>query len=180
MSQIIKLNKLIYCLLIERSCDGFTIIELREELLALTNSFQDKYKARKFVYRQVTNLEQRELLKAKGSGRAKKYFKTELFNTTTVVAKSDEIKLENANSSSIDNQTSPFFEALSTEKKIVEAELAISLIEVDEYKALQERFPEHHRLIYSALDGAKNNSARLLGKVKALNNVLTSLENGVV
>lgn len=88
------------------------------------------------------------------------------------------IDQEKLSVSCIDDQTSPFVETLLNEKKQFEAELAILLGEVDEYKDLQKRFPEQLRLFYSALEEAKNNSAKLLGKVNALTTVLASLKNG--
>ena len=178
MPQVIKLNQHIYSLLIEKECNGFTIVELRDELLTVTDTYQDIDEARKFIYRQTTALERKDLLKAKGSGRHKKYFKTELFNSVTFVAKQVVIKQEKLSTGNIDNQASPFVETLLNEKKQFEAELAILLGEVDEYKALQKRFPEHLNLFFSALDNAKNNSAKLLGKVNALTTVLAYLESG--
>lgn len=178
MPQVIKLNHHIYSLLIEKECNGFTIVELRDELLTVTDKYQDIDEARKFIYRQTTALERKDLLTSKGSGRRKKYFKTELFNNATFVAKQAVIQQEKSISSHTDNQISPLVETLLNEKKQFEAELAILLGEVDEYKALQKRFPEHLRLFYSALDDAKNNSAKLLGKVNALTTILASLNNG--
>lgn len=178
MSQVIKLNQHIYSLLIEKECNGFTIVELRDEILNLTDTYQDIDEARKFVYRQVTALERKELLKAKGSGRDKKYFKTELFNNATFIAKQAVIKEGQPSACNIGDQPPSIFEILLNEKKQFEAELAILLGEVDEYKALQKRFPEHLSLFYSALDDAKNNSAKLLGKVNALTTILASLNNG--
>ena len=121
-------------------------------------------KARKFIYRQITALERKELLKTKGSGRHKKYFKTELFNNATFVAKQVVIEKEKSISSHTNNQASPLVETLLNEKKQFEAELAILLGEVDEYKALQKRFPEHLSLFYSALDDAKNNFSEVIRK----------------
>ena len=164
-----------YSLLVERECNGLTIVELRDELLTLTNSHQGIDEARKFVYRQIKALERKELFKTEGNGRHKKYFKTEIFSNAKFVTKPvviDQEKLIN------NNQVSSFFETLLNEKKQFEAELEIILGEVGEYKALQKRFPEHVTLFYSALEDAKNNSAKLLGKVNALTTVLASLNDG--
>ncbi|ALS33050.1 hypothetical protein PTRA_a1909 [Pseudoalteromonas translucida KMM 520] len=178
MPQVIKLNQHIYSLLLEKECNGFTIVELRDELLTVTDTYQDIDEARKFIYRQTTALERKEILISKGSGRNKKYFKSELFNKVTFEPKQVAIEQEISISCNTDNQASPLVETLLNEKNQFEAELAILLGEVDEYKALQKRFPDHLNLFYSALDDAKNNSAKLLGKVNALTTVLSSLNNG--
>ncbi len=178
MPQVIKLNQHIYSLLIEKECNGFTIVELRDELLIVTDTYQDIDEARKFIYRQTTALERKGLLNSKGSGRYKRYFKTEQFDNAKFVAKQVVIAKEKSISSHTDNQASKLAETLLNEKKQFEAELAILLGEVDEYKALQKRFPEHLSLFYSVFDDAKNNSAKLLGKVNALTNILASLDNG--
>ena len=157
MPQIIKLNQHIYSLLLEKECNGFTIVELRDELLTVTDTYQDIDEARKFIYRQTTALERKEILISKGSGRNKKYFKSELFNKVTFKPKRVSIEQEISISCNTDNQASLFVETLLNEKKQFEAELAILL---------------------GALDDAKNNSAKLLGKVNALTNVLSSLNNG--
>ena len=41
MPHVIKLNQHIYSLLIEKECNGFTIVELRDELLTVTDKYQD-------------------------------------------------------------------------------------------------------------------------------------------
>ena len=177
MPKVIKLNRHIYSLLIEKEVNGFTIVDLRDELLTLTDTYRDIDEARKFVYRQMLSLERKELFNSKGSGRHKRYFKTELFNRATFVAKHAVIEKQKSNISNTDNQASLLIETLLNEKKQFEAELAVLLGEVDEYKALQKRFPDHISWFYSALDEAKNNLAKLLGKVNALNTVLDSLNN---
>ena len=180
MPNVIKLNHYIYSLLIEKQNNGFTIIELRDELLTITDAYPDIDEARKFIYRQVTAIERKELLKAKGKARNKKYFKTEMFNSVTFVAKQAVIEQDKINSSHIANQSSRLYRVLLNEKKQIETELAILFGEVDEYKSLQKRFPEYIKLFGLILDSAKNNSARLSGKVNALTTVLASLDNSAL
>lgn len=55
-------------------------------------------------------------------------------------------------------------------KNVYEGELAITLGEVEEYQSLLSRFPSSKTDLLPLYDAAKERSAKLLGKVNALNN----------
>lgn len=81
------LNEYIYTLLIEKGFDGLTVPCLRDELLKITEEFKEIVEARKFLYRQLLQLEQKGLLLTKGQGRKRTYHKSELFKVTEFKAK---------------------------------------------------------------------------------------------
>lgn len=62
------------------------------------------------------------------------------------------------------------------EKQNHEAELAITLSEVEEFKDLIQRFPSKNKLFRRFYLETRERSAQLLGKVNALNKVLSTIK----
>lgn len=71
------------------------------------------------------------------------------------------------------------YNILINERNECEGELEIILGEIEEYRSLNQRFPELTLQITPLLKNARERSALLLGKINVLTNVLNSLnENG--
>jgi len=153
--------------LIEKGMDGFSVIELRDAFLSLNEFEVNSEEARKTVYRQILRFLRNNWLRSKGTGRQKRYFKTDLFYSLHVVPKSER---SNFRVTSI-----PDYSVLRNECNQYRAELEIVLGEIDEYKSLNRRFPELELKLNPLLGHAKERSAHLLGKVNVLTNVLKTL-----
>ena len=67
-----------------------------------------------------------------------------------------------------------FFAELLEQKQKHEAELAIKLGEVEEFKALMKRYPQKNELFNRFYLETRDCSAQLLGKVNALTKVLNT------
>lgn len=167
-----------YNLLIKKGLNEFTIVQARDELVKETDRFKDMNEARKYVYRQVSSLVTKGYLEVKGSGRHKRYSKTELCDHITFVEKS-EIKIrpkrKAAKTTKIETFNRREFLSLEKERNQYQGELSISLAEVEEYKVLIERFPDKKELLHPMISSAKERSATMLGKVNALTAVLAAL-----
>lgn len=161
MNTIIKINAHMFNLLIENKMDGFSVIELRDALLSQDASFTNKEEARQYVYRQILSFEKNGWLTSLGKRRDKRYSITELFRTQSFAPKMAE-KVKSLNC------VGNIIEILVQEKKEHEAELAITLGEVEEYQSLLNRFPNDEEILLPLFDTAKERSAKLLGKVNAL------------
>ncbi|WP_367302430.1 hypothetical protein [Vibrio coralliilyticus] len=162
-----KISAEMYKLLIERTIDGFSVIQLRDEFIILKGSPIDPDEARKKIYRQVLRFIKKGWLRSEGSGRQKRYFQTDTFKTLHVESKSENVGVE-----VVSNHD---YSVLVSELNQYKGELEIVLGEIDEYQSLNVRFPELEPKLITLLDKAKERSAYLLGKVNGLTNVLKML-----
>jgi hypothetical protein len=170
MKRSMKISTEMYNLLIERTMDGFSVIELRDEFIVLKGSPIDPDEARKKVYRQILRFIKKGWLRSEGSGRQKRYFQTDTFKSLNV-----EPKLGNVD---IDIYSSRDYSVLVSECNQCKGELEIVLGEIDEYLSLKARFPELEPKLITLLEEAKERSAYLLGRVNGLTNVLKVLYEG--
>lgn len=185
MAKAIALHPDVYNLLIVVNINNFTVSEIRDALMYESEFFNDKTETRKYIYRVICKLTKLKLLTKHTHSEVKKsrYTKAETFITANFVVKPSinkplvqqpQIKLsrneEAANSIG-------FFNELSQEKKTYEAELAISLSEVEEFKDLMKRFPNQNDLFKPFYFETRERSVQLLGKVNALTKVLNTAES---
>lgn len=170
MKRSMKISAEMYKLLIERTMDGFSVVELRNEFIALKDSYIDPDEARKKVYRQVLRFIKKGWLRNEGSGRQKRYFQTDTFKALHVEPKSENVDIEITSNHD--------YSVLVSERNQYKGELEIVLGEIDEYQSLNVRFPELEPKLITLLDEAKERSAYLLGKVNGLTNVLKVLYEG--
>lgn len=164
-----------YKLLIEKEMDAFSIIEARDALLQIESSNLDANEIRKKIYRQLWLFQQNGWLNSIGSGRQKRFYVTDEFRKLSVVSKKRTLvpNTRSPKQCSVDREHD--YSVLVKERKEHEGELKIVLGEIDEYRALQARFPTLEDTIAPLLQCSKLRSAELLGKVNVLTNVLKSL-----
>lgn len=165
-----KISTEMYKLLIERTMDGFSVIELRDEFIILKGSDIDSDEARKKVYRQILRFIKEVWLRSEGTGRQKRYFQTDTFKALLVEPKSVKTNIGIA--------LNHDYSVLTSERNQYKGELEIVLGEIEEYQSLNRRFPELEPKLIPLLDKAKERSAHLLGKVNGLTNVLKTLSEG--
>ena len=180
MSKTTKLNKSMYNLLIEKNMDHFSILQARDELLKSIERFNDKTEARKFIHRQVHHLASIGYLEILGTGREKRFKKTELFNKTEFSVRSEQSKPKSVRIKHESNEPPTKILddhiVLIKERNQYQGELAISLAEAEEYKALLGRFPDRSTLLFPLHSAAKEKAATILGKMNAVNALIASIE----
>ncbi|EGQ9883120.1 hypothetical protein QNE95_002928 [Vibrio vulnificus] len=170
MKRSMKISTEMYKVLIERTLDGFSVIELRDEFIVLKGSPIDPDEARKKVYRQILRFIKKGWLRCEGIGRQKRYFQTDTFKALSVEAKSGNVDIEITSKHD--------YSVLASERNQYKGELEIVLGEIDEYQSLKARFPELEPKLDTLFDEARNRSAYLLGKINGLTNVLKVLYEG--
>ncbi|HBC3974427.1 TPA: hypothetical protein KD887_000065 [Vibrio parahaemolyticus] len=168
MNRITKINPHMFNLLIEREMDDFSVTEARDALLESGVLFPSKEDARKYVYRQLLSFEGKGWLLADGLRRDKRYNLTAEFKALAVEPRTFRDKKMKVDSSA--RLTESELNTLLQEKKLHEGELAITLGEIEEYQSLLSRFPSNKKDLQPLYDAAKEHSAKLLGKINALNN----------
>jgi len=182
VSKAVALHQDVYNLLIVNNIDNFTVSEIRDALMYSSEYFNDERETRRCIYRVICKLVKRGLLIKHPNALAKeiKYTKPELFFTAnfvikqgvkTVEVKAAKIPVLNDNSAVTNTG---FFAELLEQKQKHEAELAIKLGEVEEFKALMKRYPQKNELFNRFYLETRDCSAQLLGKVNALTKVLNT------
>ncbi|WP_425666225.1 hypothetical protein ACPUEJ_00460 [Vibrio tubiashii] len=165
-----KISTVMYKLLIERKMDGFSVTEARDASLTPEDSVHSLEQARKKVYRQIWQYQQKGWLRSEGTGRHKRYFQTEILKSLKFRPKKSnepEAKVNRLNRYSI------LLEELSVSKE----QLETSLGEVDECHLIKDRFPELEDQIHPLLEKAREKSAQLSGKINVLTHVLQAIRD---
>ncbi|AUW04391.1 hypothetical protein [Vibrio campbellii] len=159
---------LIRKLLIEKGLDGFTVVELRNAIVKIDDSFVDMDDARRKVYRQILRFMDKGWLRSEGGGRKKRYFQTEIFKN-----------LEKPMSSvNVNSNLVPDYSVLRNERNQFQAELKIVLGEIEGYQCLCERFPELEDKLVPFIVQARERSAFLLGQINVFTNALKVIFEG--
>ncbi|MFB1074851.1 hypothetical protein [Vibrio diabolicus] len=173
MKRSTKISAIIHKLLIEKGMDGFSVIELRDASLSMSDGKEGLDEARKKLYRQILRFIKNGWLESEGSGREKRYFKTALFCSLNVTPKAQRTEISSP------LNTAPDYSVLQHERNQYKAELEIVLGEIDEYQSLNRRFPELEQKLKPLLQQARERSAHLFGKVNVLTNVLNAISSDI-
>lgn len=177
MAKAIALHTDVYNLLIVLNINNFTVSEVRDALMYESKFFNDENETRKYIYRVILKLTKLKLLikHTHSDVRKSRYIKSEAFSVADFVRKSS-AKMSVEEELSCDEQVTgnaDFFHSISKEKAEYEAEFGIILSEVREFKGLMKRFPKQNDLFKPLYLETRNRSVALLGKINALEKVLS-------
>ncbi|CAE6920812.1 hypothetical protein [Vibrio sp. B1FLJ16] len=173
-----KINVYIYKLLIEKNMDGFTIVEARDAARLFPESPKDINELRKIVYRQILKCIESRWLTSEGSGRKKRYFKTDEFNLLSFVPRKPKSPVRKVSpKASVTNQATNDYSELIVERNKLKGELEVTLGEIDKYKVLKEQYPEQFQLLDGLQFVANEKAALFMGNINAITNMLNSLSH---
>ncbi|WP_219622315.1 hypothetical protein, partial [Vibrio parahaemolyticus] len=170
-----KINSHMHTILVENQMDNFTVTEARDVLISSTNEFHNKNEARKTLYRQIYHFAQKGWLLSSGEGSSKRYSTTEEFRELNVIPNKMRSTSNSSDTPATNGLSQSEISLLKTEKREVEAELEITLSEIEQYKLLEKRFSKLSQVVDPLIKKASERSADLLGNLNALSNVLRSL-----
>ncbi|EPT0779554.1 hypothetical protein ACVOPT_002861 [Enterobacter hormaechei] len=184
MKSAVKIHPYTHKLLTENDFVFFSVNQLRDALLELTNKSTHKDEARRFVCRQLQRLEALGLVrKIEGGGPKKRYEKTDIFERTKFVTgkipKNSCLTQPCEKVQPAKSDDGFFLNDIKKDKSINEAKLAVVLGEIEEYRSLMDRFPQRKKYLMDLMHEAKNQSADLLGRVTALSKVLELLDKEI-
>ncbi len=156
--------------------DYFSAVEIRTAYLVLINNEEmDKSVARRFVYSELLKLVNLGWLKKLVSTKKSitSYVKTELFNADLLNLQAKEIVADSVQSvNTVTPITTP--ENLSNRLHSYKSELFEGLGEAEEYKNLRNEFPNMHKSLFEKYNAVREKNTRLLGKIKAIENLIES------
>lgn len=157
----------------QSEANEFKISDIRDFLLATTMQNKSKDNARVFVSKNLNSMVEQGLLAISGSRRNKVFSKTSLFN---------QINLAD------DQYPEPIETTVPTEPKLVtdiaelekkrsrfNAELAILIAEIDEYRSIIAQFPQAQRQVRKLHEDSTQHSVTLTGKITAITKTIELL-----
>jgi hypothetical protein len=159
-----KLNTKIHTLLVENELDNFTLLDIRK---AHEQSFEGVFnpnEIRKFLYRQIYRLVKEGLLIKDGIHNSQNitYSKSQKFIDTFQSAIPEASNKDELNDS-----------LRTIEQKLIsyKVDLSASIAESEEYQLFSKNHPHLGSVIYQKLQSSRERSSRLLGQVKAMENI---------
>lgn len=171
MSSKLRINEIIYNVLIKNKLNNFTVTEMKLTILGMTNAFTSDIEARKFAYRQILALERKGLLKkVKHRNRTKATYKqTELLLNYNVISKPYKPSISVKDNRGLESE---LLVSVTKKKSHYEAELAIVLSETEEVKSVMSSFPDESEVLQPLYLDLRQQSATLYGKVNALTKII--------
>ncbi|MBD1573698.1 MULTISPECIES: hypothetical protein [Vibrio] len=165
-----KEKELVRNFLKENELVKFSVRELTDLFCKAGYSFDSRERTYQYVYRGLCRLESEGWLISEGEKRTKRY---------SVVHKKDSEKKAVNNIVDVRcDDVSKWRDDLTKERSQAQAELSILLGEIDEYVFLMQKYQSLFEQIQPLLVFAREGSAKLLGKINALSNVLSKSNNG--
>lgn len=170
-----RINREIYQTLSQSSLNHFSVIGVRNSIQANSSHFGNSNNARLYVSRQLHLLEKLGLMSSKGSGRSKVFSKTALFHETEFELV-DKRSTKSQTTQRVTTDQSAVGTTLEKEKHDIEAELTVTLAEIDEYKKLMNRSEELSHLLKPSYLSTTRKSALLLAKLNVWSDALRVIQ----
>jgi hypothetical protein len=175
-----KLDRLLVQIISAPNFDNFSALELRAAYITLhSDKSLVPSAARRFVYTELVKLVKNGWLRKTITKKKEitNFSKTDLFDA-------DKLTFECKEESNEYDQTDPANNAIqnSLQERLNEYknELLMSYGESSEYKKLCNDFPELYKLLQPQYNNAREQNSRLLGKIKAVENLITDGKNKAV
>jgi len=170
-----KIDQFLYRLLVEKSLDKFTVLNLRDAYIRESQVPISPKEARNRVYALIHRYTKQGLLvkETKQNSRESIYSKTSQFHCTEFYHSSSKNTDDKRNIYS--NSTQSIGEI---EKKLdqYQVDLLASIAESEEYMKLYETNPELKEALEPNYHQAREQSSKLLGQIKALKAVISHYE----
>lgn len=177
VSQPFNIHPDIIDVLTQLNLNEFKISQIRD--LLLTTKMQNKSKdtVRLFVSRHLNDMEKQGLLISNGIRRKKVFRKTELYEQLSKITNVD-----------VNNKTGvvpieqnipeekPYLVELGKIKSRLNAELAILMAEVDEYRQIMIQFPQTQEKVRELHEESAQKSATLTGQITAITKTIELLQ----
>lgn len=158
--------------------EEFQIPEIRDLLLASSMQIKNKDNVRSLVSRQLNAMVKQGLLTSTGTHRNKVFRKTPLFGQSNLkMLETNED--QNRNKASIPNMLKPslYLSELEKIRSRLNAELAILIAEMDEYRSIMEKFPQAQEKVSKLHKESTQHSATLTGQITAITKTIELLQS---
>ncbi|PNH98476.1 hypothetical protein [Vibrio diazotrophicus] len=175
MSKVFTIHPDIMDILIQPDMEEFQIPEIRDLLLASSMQIKSKDNVRSLVSRQLNAMVKQGLLTSTGTHRNKVFHKTQLFGQSNLETNED----QNRNKASITNMLKPsvYLSELEKIRSRLNAELAILIAEMDEYRSIMDKFPQTQEKVRKLHKESTQHSATLTGQITAITKTIELLRS---
>ncbi|MFG0774253.1 hypothetical protein ACF8PD_20775 [Vibrio plantisponsor] len=175
MSKVFIVHPDIIDILIQPDMEEFQIPEIRDLLLASSMQIKNKDNVRSLVSRQLNAMVKQGLLTSTGTHRNKVFRKTHLFVQFNIETNQD----QNGNEASTPNILKPtlYLSELEKIRSRLNAELAILIAEMDEYRSIMEKFPQTQEKVRKLHKESTQHSATLTGQITAITKTIELLQS---
>jgi len=167
-----KLNRLLVKIISAPNFDHFSAVELRAAYITLhSDKKMAPSAARRFVYAELVKLVNNGWLRKTVSKKKEitTFIKTSLFNVNKLTYSCTEESNDNCQ---INPSAKTIQESLRERLNLYKNELLISYGESSEYKQLCNDFPDLYELLQPQYNNAREQNSRLLGQIKAVENLI--------
>lgn len=175
-SKPITLIQPLYQILVEEQLDDFSVLELRDRFMALSEPQIDTATARRFVYRHILRLVNKQRLNKVVSegGQKTRYQKSELFAKTSwnIIQDEHTINLSESDASCENKQVFPKT-ILQERLEQCESDFLACLHEFETYQGLSSEFPHLKESLHDVRRKTKVQSSKLVGEIRAIKMALT-------
>jgi hypothetical protein len=168
-----KLNQLLAQIISAPNFDRFSAVELRSAYIAMHSDKNiDPSTSRRFVYAELVKLVKQGWLRKSISKKKEitTFIKTDLFNVNKIIYESSAVE----SNSKANTQANAIRKSLLARLNKYKNELLINYGESSEYKQLCNEFPDLHERLQPQYNNAREQSSRLLGQIKAVENLIKS------
>ncbi|WP_297478344.1 hypothetical protein [uncultured Photobacterium sp.] len=175
MNSKVKINQDIFNALEQIDFDTFSVIKIRDIIQTSSNQYKNNNVARLFVARKLEYLETIGALKSSGSGRSKRYLKTQNFYTINF-EKVKKREHQQCSPNILKEESSLTAQQLEKERKDIETELTVILVELDEYKRLMNRSKTLQTILQPTYKNTTQKSATLMAQLNVWTNAISLLK----
>ena len=169
----VMLDEVLISILSRSDFDDFTVLELRDACLKkLKSNGIGKVEARRFVYGNLLRLLKKGFLKRIDAEdkRKTKYLKTVKFHESSLVNDEDSNSASKYGEQS--NGDRGLLKQLTEKLQRYKLEMLSHVGESEEYKSLYSEFPQMKEMLQERYNNARDESSKLLGRVKALETLI--------
>ncbi|EOY2072882.1 hypothetical protein ACJO11_04820 [Vibrio parahaemolyticus] len=175
MSQGFTIHPYIIDSLKKHNKNEFGISDIRDLLLDSTMRDKSKDCVRMFVSKQLNTMVKQGMLTASGNNRNKRFHKTSLFeqlNTSTY----KDLDHDKASTECL-TKPAQYVEELDIIRSRLNAELAMLIAEMDEYRSIMIQFPQTQEKVKKLHEESTQHSATLTGQITAISKTIELLQS---
>ncbi|MGF1831102.1 hypothetical protein L4D04_18340 [Photobacterium angustum] len=178
MTDLVKIHPDILMALNKVNIEQFKVTTIRDLIMQVSPNYTNKDTARLFVSRNLMDLVEKGVLTSTGLRHRKRFKKCDDFNLIKFKTKKPYKNQNEQKKSKIQSKkyvliSDSCIKLLKTQKAKMEAELSIKMAETEQYQVMIEEFPETTNVALALHSEAKTNAAEIIGKIRAITNLLS-------
>ncbi|MEZ9819873.1 hypothetical protein AB4238_04475 [Shewanella sp. 10N.286.45.A1] len=170
---MIRINEILISILKSKTLTQFTAVELKKMFIKELPDTKNK-DASQLVHRTLNKLCSANFIEKQIDGKKVLFIKTPMFDESRLYASTPR---KQVSKEPIVNDNAPKLQKLKTTLNQYQIDLLGHIGEAEEFKRLFNEFPETKTSLYSRYMHARNQSSSMVGKIKAIEACINTLES---